>query len=139
MPRVHIAKDGIIRIDYRAHDRITLEVVRQAFEKQRALAQGKQRPVLIFAQGVTSLAADAVEFLKDDEVKSLTKASAILTKSFVEEQLGNMYLMLNVPSFPIRFFTSESGALRWLTAYVEMPAKYRPALRLVHVNAAESG
>jgi len=118
MPDVHIREDGIVRIDYRSHDRVTLEVVKQAYEKQLTLSQEEQRPVLIFGQNVVSLEKDVADFVNGKEVKSLTKAAAILTKSFVEEQLGNMYLMFNAPPFPIRLFTPESGALHWLTGYV---------------------
>jgi len=118
MPNVQIGRDGIVRIDYRAYDRVTLGVVQQAYEKQLAVSQEEERPVLIFGQGVMSLDDDVAEFVAGKEVKSLTKAAAILTKSFVEEQLGNMYLMFNAPPFPTRLFTSESAALRWLTAYV---------------------
>jgi len=65
-----------------------------------------------------SLDDDVADFVAGREVTSLTKAAAILSKSFVEEQMGNMYLMFNAPPFPTRLFTSESGALRWLTGYV---------------------
>ena len=82
------------------------------------MSQEKQRPVLIFGQNVMSLDNDVAEFVAGKEVKRLTKAAAILTKSFVEEQMGNMYLMLNAPPFPTRLFTSETAALRWLTGYV---------------------
>jgi hypothetical protein len=118
MPNVHIEQDGIVRIDYRAYDRVTLSVAQQAYEKQLAVSRDEQRPVLIFGQSVMALEDDVAEFVAGNEVKSLTKAAAILTKSFVEEQMGNMYLMFNAPPFPTRLFTSESVALRWLTGYV---------------------
>ena len=118
MPNVQIGEDGIVRIDYRSYDRVTLSVVQQAYEKQLAASQDEQRPVLIFGQSVMSLEKDVADFVAGKEVKSLTKAAAILTKSFAEEQMGNMYLMFNAPPFPTRLFTSETAALRWLTGYV---------------------
>ena len=118
MANVHIEEDGIVRIDYRAYDRVTLGVVQQAYEKQLAVSQEEQRPVRIFGQSVMSLDDDVTDFVAGKEVKSLTKAAAILTKSLMEEQMGNMYLMFNAPPFPTRLFTSESAALRWLTGYV---------------------
>jgi len=118
MPHVEIGEDGIVRIDYRAHDHVTLKVVQQAYQKQLVVSQEEQRPVLIFGQGVMSLGEDVADFVAGNEVKGLTKAAAILTKSFMEEELGNMYLMFNAPPFPTRLFTSESSALHWLTGYV---------------------
>jgi hypothetical protein len=118
MPDVQMGDDGVVRIDYRSYDCVTLGVVQQAYEKQLAVSREEQRPVLIFGQSVMSLDKDVARFVAGKEVKSLTKAAAILTKSFVEEQTGNMYLMFNAPPFPTRLFTSETAALRWLTGYV---------------------
>ena len=118
MPNVQIGEDGIVRIDYRSYDRVTLGVVRQAYEKQLAVSQKEQRPVLIFGQSVMSLEEDVADFVAGQELKNLTKAAAILTKSFMEEQMGNMYLMFNAPPFPTRLFTSETAAVRWLSGYV---------------------
>lgn len=117
MPNVQIGEDGIVRIDYRSYDRVTLGVAQRAYEKQLALSQEEQRPVLIFGQSVTSLDDEVAKFVAGREVTGLTKAAAILTKSFMEEQMGNMYLMFNSPPFPTRLFTSESAALHWLAGY----------------------
>ena len=118
MPEVHIADDGIVRIDYRAFDRVTLDVAKKAYEKQRAMSQGEQRPVLILGQNVLAVEDGVADFINGDKVQSVTKAAAVLTKSFMEEMLGNMYLLANNPPFPTRLFTSESGAKRWLSGYV---------------------
>jgi len=63
MPHVEIGEDGIVRIDYRAHDHVTLKVVQQAYQKQLVVSQEEQRPVLIFGQGVMSLGEDVADFV----------------------------------------------------------------------------
>ena len=117
MPDVQIGEDGIVRIDYRSYDRVTLGVVQQAYEKQLAVSQKERRPVLIFGQSVMSPEDDVAEFVADKRITSLTKAAAILTKSYMEEQMGNIYQMFNSPPFPTRLFTCESAALRGFTGY----------------------
>ena len=115
-PNVYLAQDGILRIDYRAFKRITIDVVRKAYEHHFQLSPAK-RPVLIFGQSVLSMDHEAATFASGEEVCSVTKAAAILAKSFLEEQMGNMYLAWHTPPFPTRLFTSESAALRWLVRY----------------------
>ncbi len=58
MPEVYIEDDGIIRIDYRSLDHVTMDVVRKAYEKQLAMSQDQLRPVLIFGQIVLALEDD---------------------------------------------------------------------------------
>ena len=113
MADVYLEKDGIVRIDYRAHDRITLDVVQAAYEQHFGISR-KEAPVLIFGQSVLSMDDDAVAFVNGEEVRGITKAAAIITNSFLEERMGNMYLLYNSPPFPTKLFTSESSALRWL-------------------------
>jgi hypothetical protein len=115
-PNVYLARDGILRIDYRASKRITIDVVRKAYELHFQLSPAK-RPVLIFGQNVLSMDHEVATFASGEEVCSVTKAAAILAKSFLEEQMGNMYLAWRTPPFPTRLFTSESAALRWLVPY----------------------
>ena len=116
-PNVYLRDDGIVRIDYRGHDRITLDVVRNAYKQHHQLSKDR-KPVLIFGQSVLSMDPDAVEFASGKKVQGVTKAAAILAKSYLEEHLGNIYLSYRNLPFPMRLFSSERTALRWLEKHL---------------------
>jgi hypothetical protein len=116
-PNVSLEKDGIVRIDYRDFDQITLDVVQDAYEQHRSLSP-EQTPVLIFGQSVLGMDPEAAGFVSGDEVTSVTSAAAILAKSWFEKQLGEMYLACTRTPFPVRLFMTESAAVSWLKKHL---------------------
>jgi hypothetical protein len=116
-PNVYLKGDGIVRIDYRDFDRITIDVVNDAYEQHRDLSEEKT-PVLIFGQSVLAMDHEAAGFVSGDKVKGVTKAAAILTKTWLEKNLGDFYLSFRRPPFPVRLFVTETEALDWLKEYV---------------------
>ena len=116
-PNVYLEDDGIVRIDYRDFDKITLNVVREAYKQQSDLSKDGT-PVLIFGQSVLAMDSEAAGFVSGGEVKNVTKAAAILTKSWIEKHMGDLYLSCNRPPFPVRLFLTEAAAVRWLKGYL---------------------
>ena len=100
-----VAKQGII---------LTLKDAKENILAISKLANGKKVPVLVDIRGATEATKEARKYFSNDEVAEVQSAVAMLVDSGFSKLLGNFFIGLNRPLFPIRLFMKEQEALRWL-------------------------
>jgi hypothetical protein len=112
-------EDGILRGYYKENVRITAEIARTIVKERFEYFDRKSFPALIFDNGVKSIDKEArVYFSSPEGIIGLTAACLVLKSSF-SMVLGNFLLKLNRPIIPVRIFTNELSALKWLEQFRE--------------------
>ncbi len=113
--------DGIVHVDYSACDGVTLEALQYANTRHRALCPGVKSPVLLTGGRVGTVEYRAQRYGSSPEVCDVVAAAAIVTRSFLERHLANMFLMYHRPPYPTRVFNAEPEARAWLRGYLPQP------------------
>lgn len=121
-PEVQLGEDGIVRIRFGLHARITRATLERAEELSRQLTPyPSSAPALIVGDGILQLDEEAQCFASDPEIVSTTTACALVPRSFLERFIANVFLRYRKPPYPIRVFETEEDAVQWLKQYVQRP------------------
>ncbi|RRJ84939.1 hypothetical protein [Aestuariirhabdus litorea] len=115
-PRLWMGEDGIMRVDYGLHAHITLEAVREVAQRAYQLCP-RPHLALVMGQRVAKVDTDALRFLQGEEYQRISVAVAVMTRTPLEKFLMRMYSTLHPPTYPVRGFTDEEEALRWLRGH----------------------
>ncbi len=78
------------------------------------LGQGRPVPVLADISGIRSVTAKARDCYSQKQATDALAAMALLVSSPISKVVGNFFIGLNKPPFPVKLFTSESDAFDWL-------------------------
>lgn len=110
-------KNGIIYGRYLKETVVDLEISKQILRDRTILSKGKAYPLLGFASKVKYWTKEAKEFHSGEEYSRLLKAVALIFPSGIFSVLYNFYVRFYISKFPIRSFTNEKEALKWLEKY----------------------
>jgi hypothetical protein len=105
---------GIIRGCIHPRTEMTLEHAKEDVAACLQLARGEKRQVLIDLRGIKSQTRECRAYFQGDEASRLTRACALIVGSPVSRVVGNFFLGLNAPAFPMKLFSAEDEALAWL-------------------------
>lgn len=116
--KIELLTNGILKISGNSNIQITLE---DMFENDRAfksILEGKQVPFLtIFGENAT-IDREAQEYFSNKERSKVKKAEALVT-SQIHHKLITLYQTKHAHiQYPIKHFSSEQDAVRWLLNYV---------------------
>lgn len=100
---------------------MTLETAREELAGFQKLAEGRKMPLMVDIREVLAIAREARVCFTGPEGEKTATAVALLTGSALTRVLGNFFMGLNKPSFPVRIFTSEAEALEWLRGFPQSP------------------
>jgi hypothetical protein len=117
--RISLGGDGIVRILYVSGIEETLEHAKENVAAVTTIADGKKRPLLIDISGLGSIEQRARQYFAGEEPSKVALATALITNSPVARIIGSFFLGLNKPNFPVRLFTSEREATRWLRGFLQ--------------------
>lgn len=112
-PRVWLADNGIICVDFGPNGRVTLEAVRAGNHAHRQLDL-QPRPVLMLAKKIVYADYQAQRYASSSEVCEVVSAMGIVVDSFLARHLGNMFMAYHQPPYPTRVFKTEELAIAWL-------------------------
>lgn len=115
---IWLREDGILHGVGREGAVSTLETAKADFEATRRVAGGVLRPVLVDIRKVKAVERPAREFLSSAYVGTIVSATALLIKSGISRAIGNFYIGIKAPNYPMKLFTSEADALAWLKQFV---------------------
>lgn len=118
-------KDGILigRLDPSVN-KLTAEVARNGIYERLMFSNGHEYPLLHHAPGVNEMTKEAHDILGSELGFQGVTATAILTHSLIGRVISNLWLRLQKPKKPVRFFTSKEEAMKWLKQYrKEIPAQ----------------
>lgn len=110
---VTLDENQIIRVQYGFQRRITLNIVKSVAEKANELVS-TPHPFIISGPNIIYLDYDAAKFCCNENLSELISAAAIITRTRLEQTLGRMFLRVHKPNYPLRLFTSEQAAEKWV-------------------------
>jgi hypothetical protein len=120
--RVWIDDDGIARGEALPDSNETREGAKAMIEHLRRAGGGRRLRFLMDIRRGRSISRDARTYLGSEEVGTVVLAGALLVDSALSRGIGNFYLAINRPRWPVRLFTSETEALAWLRPFAEPAA-----------------
>jgi len=116
--RYRMGDDGIMRIRVLPGAEETLADAVENVRVGAAMLKGRRCPFLNDSRLIKSVDREARAYYAGPESAANVSAVAVFTASPTQRTIGNFFLMLNKPRFPIRFFTSEAEALAWLEGFL---------------------
>lgn len=84
--------------------------VQKAFE----LVNGKKHLALIDIRNAMDVSRDARKYYAGEENSKVILKGALLIDNPISSVIGNFFLGLNNPVFPVKLFTSQEKAISWL-------------------------
>lgn len=107
-------QDGIIFGRVMLNAEIGLADAKEDVAAVRKISGDCVLPLLIDMRSIHSISHDAREYYGKNEHSS---AVVLLIHSPVSRIIGNFFLGLNKPKVPMKLFSSETEALKWLSQY----------------------
>lgn len=93
---------------------VNLELAQEYAGIVAYLCEERPHSTVLDISGVTYLAKDAREWLRDHSNQAgITVSVALITNSYTSKIIGNIFLRLSRPSFPMRLFSDKEEAMRW--------------------------
>jgi hypothetical protein len=111
-------ENGIIHGIYRPTLKvITLDIAKQMVTTRLKLSNGLTRPIFVDICNVVSIdKASRICLAEGDAMKCLS-ATAILVKNQITKLAASIYIRIDKPAIPTKFFTDKRAALLWLEQY----------------------
>jgi hypothetical protein len=108
-------EDGILFSDYKKKLVIDLDVAKMIVKDRLDFTAGKSYPIVIDFSNLKSADKQARDYMNDPEggLKGLL-AGAFVSNNALATLFINLYLKINKPSVPAKFFTNRKEALDWL-------------------------
>ena len=112
-------EDDIIHIVSLPGTEETLETAKENLAAVKKLVKNGKKPLLADMSQIKSVSREARECYSRKESEEFTSAMALIAKSAVSKVIGNFFLGLNKPPYPIKLFTSEKEAIDWLKEFIK--------------------
>ena len=112
---VYTEPDGTVVLRFLAGSRVTAEATPAVIRAQISAARGGKRPTLADVRGIGSNDRAARELAAGPEIVAATLRMALLVENPVSRIFGNFFLRVTRPAYPVRIFTDEASARRWLS------------------------
>ena len=110
---ISCAEDGVVVLRFRPGVAMTRENTAAVMERHRAVAEGQPRPTFADIRALRS--ADlASQRAVSQELNDIVSCMALLVDSPVTRVIGNFFLRVLGPSYPVRVFRDEDAARAWL-------------------------
>ena len=111
--------DGIVQMEALAGVEQTkadaMENIKAGF-----IAEGnKRRPVLVDLRKVSTLSREARLYYSGPEPTTMETAAAQWIGTPIGQMIGNFFMGFNKTLMPMKIFTSEEEAVRWLKGFLE--------------------
>jgi hypothetical protein len=111
---VTIRKDGLLYARAFPNAKIGLKQAREYYSMVQYLTSSKTHAAVINISGVSQISKDAREFLvKESSSRGITAAVALISKSAAGKMIGNLFLTVSKPNYPVRIFTDSREARHW--------------------------
>lgn len=107
--------DNILFCSYKQNTAMDLKMAKGIVKDRMEFTKGKSYPILIDFTNLKSATKEARDYMNDPKggLSGLLRG-AFLSNSVVTNVFVNLYLKINRPSIPARFFTNKEEAINWL-------------------------
>lgn len=110
-----IKDDDIISATYIPKLEINLEIAKELVQNRILFSENKPHYILIDFTNVKSVTKEARDYMNDPKGGlSGIVGGAFLSNNVVATLFVNLYLKVNQPTIPAKFFTNKIDALNWL-------------------------
>jgi hypothetical protein len=114
--RMWLRPDGIVAMVFASRIETDLADAVAAIDAMTELTGGRRSPLLVDMHGSgPQTRAARLEAARRDDVVS---AVALIVDTPLGRMLGNFFLSVNKPPFPVRLFDNETSAVAWLQTFV---------------------
>jgi len=109
------ADDNILFWDYAPKTKIDISIAKELVKNRLEYSKGKLMYTFIDFTNVQSVTKEARDYMNSPEggLKGIL-GGAFLSNSIVSNVFVNLYLKINKPSIPAKFFTKREDAIFWL-------------------------
>ena len=114
--RVELRSDGILCYRVLPGGVFTGDMARRILADGLALTN-RPLPCLVLMQEVARAEREARAFFASEDYLSLASHTALVVGSPVSRVVGNFFVGLNPPKYPIRIFNDPTKAVEWLRTY----------------------
>ena len=111
---ITLRNDGIVHCIAKNGISIELEDAKENILAIAKISPKLPKPVLVDIRQSSGASKEARKYFGSDEVAVVQSAVALLVDSGLSKLLGNFFVGLNKPIFPLKLFTNEQEALNWL-------------------------
>lgn len=100
---------------YKQNIVMDLNMAKRIVKDRMEFTKGKSYPILIDFTNLKSATKEARDYMNDPNggLMGLTKG-AFLSNNVVTTVFINLYLKINKPTIPAKFFTNKQEAIKWL-------------------------
>jgi hypothetical protein len=117
-PYITIWREGnVLCCRYADNLHLSIEIARTIVENRIFYSKGQSYPVLVDMRGIKSTTREARSYMATVGA-TLVTAGALITGSYLNRALGNLFLTIDKPPIPTRLFNSEASARKWLEQFV---------------------
>jgi hypothetical protein len=113
----YIDKTGILRIKVIDGVHIDLQSLQEDAAMNPDLTQNKKTLALYDARAFFTIEPAARAYLKSGVVDETRIATAVLINNLAVRILVNGFIKLDRPKTPMKLFTNEQAALKWLNSF----------------------
>ena len=111
-----LGPDGVVQMTWVSKAVIGLEDAIAAIAVMSELTGGRRSPLSVdLHDGGQPSRLARVEFTRHDD---LVSAVALIVGTPLSRVMGNFFLTVSKPPYPVRLFDDEASALAWLQAFV---------------------
>ena len=110
-------EQGIFHLSYTEDARLTLEDTLKELQIISEISGHKGIPTLVDLNNVVHVPRECRTYYASKETEKIMKVVAMLVGTRMSRLIGNFFIGLNKPTMPIKLFTSEMEALKWLKQY----------------------
>jgi len=114
---IFLREDNIFQVNVFKNAHIDKAEVKIVVDAMLQLSNGVKLPAITFLGEFAEVSKDAREYTADPNKPTATTAIAFVINNMGHKIVGNFFLSVNKPLKPIRFFTDEKLALKWLEVY----------------------
>ena len=109
---------GILHTDYYEGVEINLNDAKEEAKRAMYLNNEKKALQIIYLDKIKSVSMLAKQYYAGKESAKVWTAVALLAKSPLSRTIGNLFLKINKPSFPVKMFSDKEKAIEWLKGFL---------------------
>jgi hypothetical protein len=114
---MHI-EDDILFITLKEDAEIDVDQIKEAIRGRKEIQKDLPMLTLTDIRNLYSISNKARIFAaKNESIRELNKAMAILTSSLATKMFANFFIKVNKPKTPTKMFDSKEKALNWLKTF----------------------
>jgi hypothetical protein len=110
-------EDGII-IGIFKPEHIDIEIAKKLVKYRIQATAGKHFPTIVNIKSVKSSTKEARDFFASEKGCEGIIATALIIDSPLGSMIGNFYINISRPLRPVRLFTDEAKAKKWLNQFI---------------------